>query len=318
MSQGCLFLDVLSVKTEICNSYNELKSKYPHVELLSCHPMFAPAAGWDGQNTVMIEITGGDKSKAFTAMVESWGSTCVSMSSGEQHDRVTAAVQNATHSALIAFGLSLKKIGYDAEMASKISTPPHRAMISIIQRMASINEPDTYWSVYIFLRVCAHHTNLQRDQLTHCFTTALLLLYYCFTTVICRGSVPARAHARINTHLHTHISYTHVSYTHTCLHALYVRTHHAHTHARTHARIRTIYIQTFTHARTHAYIHYTLQGYSNREPSRGGMLEGYGGGCRYVTLHAKLVTQVNRVNRGPRGMLEGYGGGCRYSIDLLY
>ncbi|MGB1607121.1 MAG: hypothetical protein ACPIOQ_81095, partial [Promethearchaeia archaeon] len=50
-----------------------------------------------------------------------------------QHDRVTAAVQNATHSALIAFGLSLKKIGYDAELAAKISTPPHRAMISVIQ-----------------------------------------------------------------------------------------------------------------------------------------------------------------------------------------
>ena len=25
MSEGCLFLDVLSVKTEICNSYNQLK-----------------------------------------------------------------------------------------------------------------------------------------------------------------------------------------------------------------------------------------------------------------------------------------------------
>jgi len=147
MSEGCLFLDVLSVKTEICNSYNQLKDKYPHVELLSCHPMFAPAAGWDGQNTVMIEITGGSKSKAFTALVETWGSTCVAMATGEQHDRVTAAVQNATHSALIAFGLSLKKIGYDAEMAAKISTPPHRAMISVIQRMASINEPDTYWDI---------------------------------------------------------------------------------------------------------------------------------------------------------------------------
>ena len=125
------------------------QDKYPHVELLSCHPMFAPAAGWDGQNTVMIEITGGSKSKAFTALVETWGSTCVAMATGEQHDRVTAAVQNATHSALIAFGLSLKKIGYDAEMAAKISTPPHRAMISVIQRMASINEPDTYWDIQV-------------------------------------------------------------------------------------------------------------------------------------------------------------------------
>ena len=133
----------------MASGHHVQQSKYPHVELLSCHPMFAPAAGWDGQNTVMIEITGGGKSKAFTALVETWGSTCVAMASGEQHDRVTAAVQNATHSALIAFGLSLKKIGYDAEMASKISTPPHRAMISVIQRMASINEPDTYWDIQV-------------------------------------------------------------------------------------------------------------------------------------------------------------------------
>lgn len=131
-----------------CHSQSQ-QSKYAHVELLSCHPMFAPAAGWEGQNTVMIEITGGSKSKAFTALVETWGSTCVAMESGEQHDRVTAAVQTATHSALITFGLSLKKIGYDADMASKISTPPHRAMISVIQRMASINEPDTYWDIQV-------------------------------------------------------------------------------------------------------------------------------------------------------------------------
>ena len=34
MQQGSLFTDVLSVKSGICDAYNSLKDKYPHVELL--------------------------------------------------------------------------------------------------------------------------------------------------------------------------------------------------------------------------------------------------------------------------------------------
>ncbi|EKX37845.1 hypothetical protein GUITHDRAFT_115985 [Guillardia theta CCMP2712] len=147
MASGALFTDVLSVKSGICSAYSELKDKYPHIELLSVHPMFAPAAGWQGQNTVSIHIRTAGRSKAFEALIESWGSTIVPMESGELHDRVTSAVQNATHAALITFGLTLKKMGYDAGLAKKISTPPHRAMIAVIQRMASINEPDTYWDI---------------------------------------------------------------------------------------------------------------------------------------------------------------------------
>lgn len=98
-------------------------------------------------NTVFITIRGGAVSDHFRELVEGWGSQCISMSSGQEHDKVTAAVQNATHSALISFGLCLQKIGYDAEMAASVATPPHRALIGIIQRMANINEPDTYWDI---------------------------------------------------------------------------------------------------------------------------------------------------------------------------
>eukprot|EP00287_Rhodomonas_sp_CCMP768_P030324 CAMPEP_0202854406 /NCGR_PEP_ID=MMETSP1389-20130828/90985_1 /ASSEMBLY_ACC=CAM_ASM_000865 /TAXON_ID=302021 /ORGANISM="Rhodomonas sp., Strain CCMP768" /LENGTH=296 /DNA_ID=CAMNT_0049532993 /DNA_START=1 /DNA_END=891 /DNA_ORIENTATION=+ len=147
MSEGALFTDVLSVKTGICDEYAKAKDKLPHVELLSTHPMFAPAAGWEGQNTAIIGIRAGPRSAAFQALIESWGSKCIPMESGEIHDKVTAAVQNATHASLLSFGLCLSKMGYNAEMAALISTPPHRAMIGVIQRMASINEPDTYWDI---------------------------------------------------------------------------------------------------------------------------------------------------------------------------
>mmetsp|Transcript_44415 Transcript_44415/g.108536 ORF Transcript_44415/g.108536 Transcript_44415/m.108536 type:complete len:294 (-) Transcript_44415:222-1103(-) len=147
MQQGALFTDVLSVKSGICDAYTSLKDKHPHIELLSTHPMFAPAAGWGGMNTAIIEIRGGEMSTAFTQLIQSWGSTIVPMSSGKEHDSITAAVQNATHSALLSFGLCLQKMGYDAEMASRITTPPHTSMIGVIQRMAYINEPDTYWDI---------------------------------------------------------------------------------------------------------------------------------------------------------------------------
>lgn len=42
MAQGALFTDVLSVKTQICEAYMGLKDKYPHIQLISTHPMSAP------------------------------------------------------------------------------------------------------------------------------------------------------------------------------------------------------------------------------------------------------------------------------------
>jgi len=147
MQPGALFTDVLSVKSGICESYEKLKDKYPHIELLSTHPMFAPAAGWVGMNCVMIQIRGGPMTERLSAMIESWGCKTVAMPSGKEHDRVTASVQNATHAALLSFGLCLSKLGYDAAAASRMSTPPHRNMVSCINRMATINEPDTYWDI---------------------------------------------------------------------------------------------------------------------------------------------------------------------------
>jgi len=147
MSKGAMFTDVLSVKSGICDAYIALQDKFPHIELVSTHPMFAPAAGWKGMNTAVITIRGGEISSEFTRLIETWGSQTIAMGSGQEHDTVTAAVQNATHSALISFGLCLGKIGYDAEMAARIATPPHKALIGIINRMANINEPDTYWDI---------------------------------------------------------------------------------------------------------------------------------------------------------------------------
>lgn len=147
MQPGALFTDVLSVKSGICASYEALKDKFPHIELLSTHPMFAPAAGWDQQNCAIIQIRAGAMSREFSRLIESWGSKTILMESGQEHDRVTAAVQNATHAALLSFGLCLQKLGYDSDLALRLSTPPHRHMFSCIQRMAHINEPDTYWDI---------------------------------------------------------------------------------------------------------------------------------------------------------------------------
>lgn len=52
MSEGCLFLDVLSVKTEICNSYNQLKvlCTFRYTCVMNAH------VGWGvGENLHRIE-----------------------------------------------------------------------------------------------------------------------------------------------------------------------------------------------------------------------------------------------------------------------
>lgn len=142
MQPGALLVDTLSVKTP----YVELVGcARPDVEILSIDPLFAPSVGFAGQNVVAVEVRGAARVQAFIASIERWGASVTRMSA-EDHDRSAAAIQVATHAAVIAFGMCLSRLRYDINMASAVTTPPHRTLLALLARIMTAN-PDVYWEI---------------------------------------------------------------------------------------------------------------------------------------------------------------------------
>lgn len=142
MARGALWIDTLSVKQNICGLLRRYKEK---LELVSINPMFAPALGFDGNSVAFVEISGGPKSEEFARTLRSLGAI-VEMLTPETHDRLTAAIQVATHAAILSFGAALLELDYDIEKGSAIATPPHRMLLSLLQRMSTAN-PEVYWDI---------------------------------------------------------------------------------------------------------------------------------------------------------------------------
>jgi len=142
MSRGALWVDTLSVKQHICGLLRSYEEK---LELVSINPMFAPSLGFAGHSVAFVEISGGPKSQDFTRTLRSLGAT-VEMVTPETHDRLTAAIQVATHAAILSFGAVLLELNYDVEKGLAIATPPHVTLLSLLNRLSAAN-PEVYWDI---------------------------------------------------------------------------------------------------------------------------------------------------------------------------
>src|SRR5262249_45805868 len=137
-----LLLDVLSVKTPIVGLMREARAD---VELLSIHPMFAPALGFEGQNVAVVEVRPGPRAAEFTALLGRWGAPGTALTA-EEHGAGTAAAQAATPAAVLAFGMALGGLGYDRDRALAVATPVHRVLLALLARLASA-DPEVYWTI---------------------------------------------------------------------------------------------------------------------------------------------------------------------------
>ncbi len=159
-----LLVDTLSVKTPLMRiiSESELLS-----EIISINPMFAPSLGFSGQSTVVIEVNRGPIANSFLAMFECWNCHLVYMTA-EEHDRYAAMFQTITHAAILSFGMSLKKMGYDLTAAESMMPPPHRSMIALVARILSA-DPEVYWDIQSsnpYAEKARHMLNLSLKELS--------------------------------------------------------------------------------------------------------------------------------------------------------
>lgn len=134
----CL-VDTLSVKSEFVEKLIQLKPSY---EAISINPMFGPSLGFQDQSVACIDINRRSIADRLLHLIENAGSTVIKYDA-ELHDRATAATQAATHAAILAFGLTLAKINYDANLARPNWTPPHKTMLCLLARILS-SDPEVY------------------------------------------------------------------------------------------------------------------------------------------------------------------------------
>jgi 4-amino-4-deoxyprephenate dehydrogenase len=142
MSNGALWVDTLSVKQKICALLQDYKEK---LELVSINPMFAPRLGLANHSVAFVEISGGPKSQDFARRLSSLGAT-IEKVTPEQHDELTAAIQVATHAAILSFGMVLLDLGYDVEKGRALATPPHLMLLSLLNRLSTANA-EVYWDI---------------------------------------------------------------------------------------------------------------------------------------------------------------------------
>ena len=145
MPGGALWLDTLSVKRDIVHL---LQRRTRDIEILSLNPMFAPALGWPGNTVAAVEAAPGPKSALFKQLLASWGAR-VEMLTAVEHDQFTAAIQVATHAAVLSFGAALLGTGYDLKKALRLSTPPHRLLLTLLHRIVTQNA-DVYWDIQAY------------------------------------------------------------------------------------------------------------------------------------------------------------------------
>lgn len=137
-----LLIDTLSIKSPLQNIVTDRRNDIQH---LSINPMFAPDIGFKNQNIAVISIVNGNKCQEFIKYMESWYANVVTMDI-ETHDRQTAITQALTHAVTIAFGDCLQHLGYDANKAWSISSPPHRLLMTLYARILG-KDPDVYWEI---------------------------------------------------------------------------------------------------------------------------------------------------------------------------
>jgi 4-amino-4-deoxyprephenate dehydrogenase len=142
LPNAALLVDTLSTKSRFLRETEHLTRR---VELLSIDPLFGPDLGFADQNVVVTRRCGGPKAESLLSLLNAWGANLVYMT-GEEHDRTMAYVQAATHVAILAFGSTLVRLGYDLSTVQKTFTPPHRVLLALLARIVAA-EPEVYWDI---------------------------------------------------------------------------------------------------------------------------------------------------------------------------
>lgn len=140
---GTLLVETLSVQQVVTRGLTALAEERG-AEVCGLNPMFAPALGFDGNAVAAIRVVDGPRTTTMIDLIEDSGADVVTMSA-EEHDRITAVLQAATHAAVLAFGSVVAEQG-DLKALIALAPPPHLTMLALLARITGGNL-DVYWDI---------------------------------------------------------------------------------------------------------------------------------------------------------------------------
>jgi prephenate dehydrogenase len=135
-----LIVDTLSIKSTISAIYLEKK-----LSALSINPMFGPDLELAGRNMIVCSYANCANAEWLISLFSNRG-VRVTFLSADEHDKATSIVQAATHASIMAFGLTLSKLGIDISKQLDVSTPLFYSLYAIYSRIISGNS-DVYWEI---------------------------------------------------------------------------------------------------------------------------------------------------------------------------
>ncbi len=135
MPRGALLIETLSVKSAIAQALASAAQRYD-LEALSVNPMFAPDLGFQGQPVVVATVRDGERCRRLETLIDGLGGRLVSLSV-QEHDRLTASLQVATHASVIAFGWALQILEADIGVVVAAAPPPHRTLLALLARIVT-------------------------------------------------------------------------------------------------------------------------------------------------------------------------------------
>jgi chorismate mutase/prephenate dehydrogenase len=133
LTEDHLLVDLSSVKSATAQATRNLKS-----EVLLVHPMWSPQVPtMNGQTMVICRDGRHDLlSRILLDEFENSG-VILTMLSAEEHDRVMALVQVATHAMLLGLGELHRLSGFTAETLTACESPIYRMISAMLGRMLS-------------------------------------------------------------------------------------------------------------------------------------------------------------------------------------
>lgn len=135
MSRGALLTETLSVKSAVALVLASAAQRYD-LEALAVNPMFAPDQGFEGQPVVVAQVRGGERCRRLELLIDGCGGRRVSLSV-QEHDRLTASLQVATHASVLAFGWALQSLDADIGVVAVAAPPPHRTLLALLARIVT-------------------------------------------------------------------------------------------------------------------------------------------------------------------------------------
>jgi prephenate dehydrogenase len=138
----CLVIDIASVKSRIDAAL--AAAGFPR-SYLSIHPMFGPTADFADRNVCVVAYAEGGRAVWFTGLLAKWRAR-VTRLTAEAHDRATAYTQALPHAAILSFADALVRSGDSYELTTRLATPIHSTMLSLLARIVS-GDPELYWDI---------------------------------------------------------------------------------------------------------------------------------------------------------------------------